>query len=91
MISTLLKIIQLSNKHENLVEHKELNSVGEEMKTKIENLKQTLTEKEKVKNLLFELEDLKDLESNKKMDNVLFIGLKIGIEIGKTYNAFEEF
>ena len=91
MISTLLKVIRFSNKCNNLVDHSNLEFAYKEEEKTLEDFKQTFQDKEKINQLLVKFEDLKNLESLEQMDNVLFFGVKIGIEIGKSYKNFEEF
>lgn len=93
MISTLLKLVSKTDKQENFLKHKELKKICDDFNAEVETKREFFKNEEiskKITGLMLSLENFKDAEKLLQLDNVLMLGVQIGIDIGKSYAEVNE-
>ena len=82
MFSTLLQLILVNHDSFDFEDNEKLKKRIEQLTLKFEELKKSFSNDEKIETLLTAQNDVNALETAKKLENILMVGVKIGLELG---------
>ncbi len=82
MFSTLLQLILVNHDSFDFSDNEKLKKRIDQLTLKFEELKKSFSNDEKIETLLSAQKDVNGLETAKKLENILMVGVKIGLELG---------
>ena len=82
MFSTLLQLILVNHDSFDFEDNENLKKKLEQLTLKFEELKKSFSNDEKIETLLTAQNDVNALETAKKLENILMVGVKIGLVRG---------